>query len=335
MASFVIYCPDRHLTYRGDTPETTGVGGGVTARIHLSRAMARRGHDVEVVVNTPDTHEVDGARFIPLSEADSLTADIVVLNSSGGALSVEPASDLPIEGGRLILWVHGVSPIGGLGEFTFDEVIVPSQFVARVVGDGWGTGAATVIPNGFQRYSGDVHVKRDPYRLAYTSHPTKGLHATLAVLERLRRTDERFNLHLYGGAALWGEASSPIIADGVTDHGMVTQPEIARGLREASFALHLQSIEEAYSISVSEAMAAGAIVVASPVGALAERIQSGKNGILAPGDHQSAETADQAAEAILRLLRKPHRAEKIRRRAIEGVVDWDDVAAMWERLLDG
>ena len=333
MASFVFYCPDRHITYRGDTPETTGVGGGVTARIHLSRALARRGHDVEVVVNTPDTHEVDGARFIPLSEADSLTADIVVLNSSGGALSVEPASGLSITADHLILWVHGVSPIRGLQEFSFDEVIVPSRFVGRVVEDGWGTGAATVIPNGFQRYPAGGHIERDLYRLVYTSHPAKGLDAALAVLNRLRSRDDRFTLHLYGGAALWGQEATSIDAEGVVDHGLVSQPDIALGVREAGLAMHLQSIEEAYSISVSEAMAAGAIVVASPVGALAERIQSGKNGILVPGDHQSAEVAERAAEAILRLLRKPHRAEKIRRWAIESVVDWDDVALMWERLI--
>lgn len=333
MASFVFYCPDRHISYRGDTPETTGVGGGVTARIHLSRALARRGHEVTVVVNTPDRHEIDGAQFMPLDEVHSLGGDGVVLNSSGGALSLEPAAGLNIDAGRLVLWVHGVSPVSGLGRFDFEEVIVPSQFIARVLAGQWGRAGARVIPNGFQRFPAGGQIERDLHRLAYTSHPAKGLEAALAVLERLRRRDGRFSLHIYGGAALWGQEASSIDAEGVVDHGMVSQIEIARGLQEAGFALHLQSIEEAYSISVSEAMAAGSIVVASPVGALAERIQSGRNGILVTGDHLARETADAAAEAIGRLIEKPRRAEKIRRRAMSNVVDWDGVAEMWERLL--
>ena len=305
----------------------------MTARIHLARALARRGHQVQVVVNTPEHHEIDGARFMPLEEVSRIAGDVVVLNSSGGALSLGPAADLKIDVGRLLLWVHGVSPISGLEVFNFDEVVVPSQFIADVLTEQWLIPGATVVSNGFQRYTGGGDIKRDLYRLAYTSHPAKGLDAALAVLERLRSQDERFNLHLFGGAALWGQETSATEADGVVDHGMVSQPQIAHGLREAGFALHLQSIEEAFSISVSEAMAAGAIVVASPVGALAERVQSGSNGVLVPGDHLSPETADRAAEAILRLLDKPRRAKKIRRRAMESVVDWDDVAAMWERLV--
>ncbi len=38
----VIYCPDRHIVYDGRTPDEIGVGGGITARVRMARALARR-----------------------------------------------------------------------------------------------------------------------------------------------------------------------------------------------------------------------------------------------------------------------------------------------------
>lgn len=328
----VVYCPDRHLSYSGSTPETAGVGGGVTARIHLARALAGRGHDVTVVCNCPAPETVDGARFVPLDDGERLAADVVVLNSSGGALSLQPAAGLDIDAGALVLWVHGVSPIAGLERFAFDRVVVPSRFIAAEVAR-WGIGAPVdVVPNGFWRYL-VPDVERDPFRLAYTSHPAKGLDTALAVLARLRRRDPRFTLHLYGGAALWGEEAAPIGGDGVTDHGLVSQPVLQAELGRAGFALHLQAIPEAWSISLSEAMAAGAIPVVSPVGALAERVVDGKTGIVVPGDHLAPGTADRAAAAIGRLASRPRRAERMRAAASSSPPDWGEVARRWLSLL--
>lgn len=334
MSSVLLYCPDRHLTYTGSTPESSGVGGGVTARIHLARALARRGHEVTVVANCPAEEVVDGARFLPLDAVQRLSADLVVLNSSGGALSLAPAADLRIDAGRLLLWLHGVSPIAALDRFRFDRVVVPSRFIAATVGGIWRLAAPVeVIPNGFHRYPVEAGIERDPFRLAYTSHPAKGLGAALTVLDLLRRTDPRYTLHLYGGAALWGQSSEPVAAAGVTDHGLVPQPLLQAGLHEAGFALHLQAIPEAFSISVSEAMASGAIPVVSPVGALAERIDDGRTGIVVAGDHTSPLTAAEAARRITRLAADPVSADEIRRRAAAEVLDWDDVARMWEERL--
>lgn len=331
----VIYCPDRHIEYSGATPEEVGVGGGVTARIHLARALARRGNDVTVVANCPREETVDAARFLPLDAVARLEGDVVVLNTSGGALSLEPAGDLEITTGRLLLWVHGVSPLRGLDRFSFDGVVVPSDFIAGVVKEEWGYPPPLIraIPNGFERYPVARDVERDPYRLVYTSHPEKGLSSALAVLHTLRHKDQRYHMHLYGGAGLWGQDPAPISEDGVTDHGLVSQPEIASELRKAGFALHLQAIPEAFSISVSEAMAAGAIVVASPVGALAERIGSGRNGILIKGDYRDDRTIRRAARGVAGLVAHRRRADRIRRAAITSVPDWDDVAGMWEHWL--
>jgi glycosyltransferase involved in cell wall biosynthesis len=328
-----IYCPDRHIEYSGTTPETVGVGGGVTARIHLARALARRGHEVTAIVNCRREEVVDGARFLPLDSVDRLDGDVVVVNTSGDKLSLEPAHTLSISSGRLVLWVHGVSAVAGLEGLSFDSVVVPSDFIAGVVQEEWGYSRSPVrvIPNGFVRYALDEVVERDPHRIAYTSHPQKGLATAIEVLEGLRERDARFHLHLYGGAALWGQEADRFVHEAVVDHGLVPQPTIAAELRRASFALHMQAIPEAFSISVSEAMAAGAIVVASPVGALRERIDDGRTGILVSGDHRDPRVVRDAVRRMLRLASHQRRAATIRKRAAALVVDWDEVAGLWER----
>ena len=48
-----IFCPDRHILYDGRTPDEVGVGGGITARVRMARALARRGHEVHMIVNCP------------------------------------------------------------------------------------------------------------------------------------------------------------------------------------------------------------------------------------------------------------------------------------------
>ena len=46
-----LICPDQHVVYDGHTPNTSGIGGGVTARVGLLAALARLGHAVTAVVN--------------------------------------------------------------------------------------------------------------------------------------------------------------------------------------------------------------------------------------------------------------------------------------------
>lgn len=327
----LLYCPDRHITYTGATPETAGVGGGITARIHLARALARRGHEATVLSNTPGDETVDGARFVALDSHEPFDVDVLVAMSSGGDLDLAPLADVSGETSKRIAWVHGVTRVRNIERFAWDGIVVPSRFVAGEV-SGWGLGAEIwPIPNGFQRYPVSP-VDRDPRLLVYTSHPSKGLDAALGVLDGLRRRDEHWHLRLYGGAGLWGQHSDPVERPGVEDRGMVSQPELAAALREAAFALHLQAIPEAYSISVSEAMAAGAIVVASPAGALAERIVHRKNGLLIPGPHDGATTIDRAVREILGLSQR--RMRRIRARASSEVLDWDAVAELWERYLE-
>jgi glycosyltransferase involved in cell wall biosynthesis len=332
----VLYCPDRHLTYDGRTPDEIGVGGGVTARVRMARALARPGHSVTHVVNCPRQEMIDGVAYCPLDEAGRLEADVVVFNTSGGALDLSPALELDITARLRIVWVHGTRPPGGLDRVGYDSVYAVSNFLGRIVVDAWGVPAEKVFvtyngyePSHFTAAEADAP-ERDPLQLIYYSHPSKGLETALAVVTQLRRAQPRFHLEVVGGARLWGSAEAvPVSSEGVRDHGLLGQRALVPLLLRSTYAMQMQDREEPFGLSVVEAMRAGLVVVASPVGALPELITDRVTGMIVPGDHRQPSVRQAAADAILRLHTNPVERDAIVRRARGAAPDTDTLARAW------
>jgi ribosomal protein L37E len=79
-----------------------------------------------------------------------------------------------------------------------------------------------------------------------------------------------------------------------------------------------------------ESMAAGCIVLASPVGAFPEIVRHGWNGFLVAGAHTDPSTWAQAADLVLRLTRNAAWTNYLRHNARQGPFDWDVIAQAWE-----
>ena len=107
MTRVVIYCPDRHIEYDGRTPERVGVGGGITARIRMAKALASLGHDVTMVVHCMERTVIDGVDYVPLDGVEHLEGDIAIVNTSGGDLDLSPVFDTPLKTKKTIVWVLG------------------------------------------------------------------------------------------------------------------------------------------------------------------------------------------------------------------------------------
>ena len=336
MFHVLIHCPDRHIVYDGNTPDEIGVGGGVTVRIRLGAALARLGHRVELLVNCPEAAVIDGVRYIPLESDPPQKVDVLIHNTSGGGLDLTPAWSLPIRADLVGVMASGTAGIHGLDLEQFDTLFVPSNFIRKVVVERWQVPAERVmvmynaIEAGLYRELRAVPGERDPFRVVYLGHPIKGLDAALGVFHQLRRMEPRTTLHIYGGKQLWGQQEDAIPADeGVIFHGMIGQRELIRELSQAGFVLFLQEIEEAFGISLAESLRAGCICIASPVGAIAELVQDGVNGILLPGDHRSSAVQERAAQIILKFMKDEESMEEIRRSAQAFPWTWDLMARAW------
>lgn len=332
-----IFSPDQHLLYDGRTPDWHGVGGGVTARVRLARALARLGHPVMVVCHCPREECFDGVQYIPLESIHRIDTDVLILNTTGGGMNVEPVLTLEVQCLLRIVWAGGIYKPRGADEVDPDYFVAPSNFVRRVMSDEWKVPSDRifVVYNGVNRSRFRVSLfrrpKRDPFRLVYVGHPEKGLPAALSVLSLLRARDERFTLHVFGGYSLWGEEERGVFpAPGLVYRGLIGQDRLVRELLLSSFMLNLQARPEPFGIGVAEAMAAGCIVLASPAGALAEIVRDGFNGFLIPGDHNAPEVHARAEQLIVDLIRRPEFANHIRQNAKSTPLDWSTVARVWQ-----
>lgn len=329
------YCPDDHVLYDGTTPRESGIGGGITARVRAARALAALGHEVTIVANCPRCEERDGVRWIPLPMADYLDGDVLILNTSGGQYDLSPFRWLPNDFRLRGLWVSGADRPAGLEHLDLDFVYPKSNFLNRIVAERWELPGARrfVIYNGYDESLYQVSsrsLQRDPYRLLYLSHPSKGLQAALAVTRRLREVDSRFHLDVYGGEALWGQPGLKRSApEGVRYRGLIGQSELTVEMLQSSVAICLQDREEPFGMVVIEAQRAGMLVVASAVGAHPELIQDGLNGLLLSGPASAPETISAGSSAIATLVKDGRKLEDMRKSA--AAVPWSDrrLAETW------
>jgi glycosyltransferase involved in cell wall biosynthesis len=330
------YCPDRHLVYDGRTPDEVGVGGGVTARVRMGRALARLGHEVTQVVNCPRRETIDGVEYMPLDEATRLQADVIVFNTSGGELDLSPAAELKPSARLSIVWVHGTQEPNGLERLPHDALYAVSNFVGHIACTDWGVPASRLFVTYNGHEEGDFAAAeaaapdRDPHQLIYFSHPSKGLETAQEVLAILRRADRRFHLEVAGGARLWGGIEEAAAAqEGVCDHGLLGQRRLVPLLFGSTYSLQLQDREEPFGLAVVESMRASALVIASPVGAFTELVNAGENGVLIPGDHRTPEARRDAAEKILWLQAHPQERQSLVSRARLAALNTDTLAAAW------
>jgi glycosyltransferase involved in cell wall biosynthesis len=207
----LIFSPDRHIQYDGRTPDETGVGGGITARIRMAAALARLGHQVTCQVNCAQALVHDGVSYIPLAATAPAEVEVLMLNTTGGELDLSAAGELRTQAQLIIVRIGGKPQLNGLETTGYDWIYVVSNFLRGVVVNEWGIAANRVFTayNGVEerifRAEEQSNPSRDPFKIAYVGHPNKGLSAAVRVFELLRERDERYQLHLYGGHALWGQ----------------------------------------------------------------------------------------------------------------------------------
>jgi polysaccharide pyruvyl transferase CsaB len=338
----VLYSPDRGVFYDGRTPDETGIGGGHTSRLSLVTALAAAGHDVTAVVNCREPVRVAGVDYRPLDDVTRIECDVLIAISTGGDRSFTPLRAVDVQARLRVLYVQGVPRPGDLEAVSADYACVPSEFLRGVLVDRWGLAASrvVVVPNGLHQERFDAAAERagprDPFALAYIGPPEKGLDASLEVLRRLRATDERYRLGVFGGSQLWGRPPDTAPdRPGVEFHGLVGQRILIPRLFEYEYCLAPQAMEEGFGIAVQEAKRAGAIVLASAVGAFPELFRHGEDGFLIDAPHGSEAAIEQMTQLVIELGTDPARRERIRAVAMRTPWSWRMTAERFTTFCDG
>jgi len=196
-----------------------------------------------------------------------------------------------------------------------------------------------VAYNGFEEMHfadpGRQRPRRDPFRLIYFSHPSKGLHTAIDIVHRLRAHDERYHMAVFGGARLWGESDGPAEdAEGVLNGGLIGQRSLASELARSTFSIQLQDRPEPGALAIVDALRAGCVILASPVGCYPEMILNGANGLLVNGNCLDDEPRRQAAGTILALQSDRERLKALSRGARSAPWSSDVMAGAWSRYFD-
>lgn len=338
--------------FNGASPEERALGGSETALVQMARALARRGHGVQVFCRCPTPGLYHGVIYHDRTTmAESVLReswDVLVVSRFFGAMS------LPFQAGLTVLWNHDI--LDRAAELarhlpTIDIMLVLSRFHAQ---DYAGkleacTGKLVRTRNGLDLdllEKAATGITRTPGRMIYASRPERGLKLLLEqIWPRLLRQFPHLRLTICG-YQLGNTPIHPSLQKKYIEIELLTSMtpgvEVLGPLAKESYYAHLASCEcmlypcvfpEISCIAALEAQALGVPIVTSDRFALAETVLTPQFKVA--GEPGSAEYIDQFIAAVQSVINNPRQAADraaAARAIVVGHNSWDAIADQWEEL---
>ena len=359
----VFYCGPVTETWNPDTVKATGIGGSEEAVLWLSRLFHHRGWNVTVYANCGlEEKNYEGVSWKPYwlwNYRDKQNVTIL--------WRYPRLADYDINSDRIILDLHDVIPES---EFTasrlqrIHRIFVKSRF-HRSLYPAIPDDKFSIVPNGIDAQLFDTAATaRDPHLLINTSSADRSLETFLDCFEQIKLQVPHAKAEWAYGWGVWDavRASNLSLMQwkaamqvrmrqlGVAERGRISYTEVARLYLRANIFAYPSEMAEIDCISLSKAMAAGAIPVTTDFAAMGEK--SGHGGIFIPStktkdnwiqpgqfqvDMTDPEQKAQFVAAAVDLLRHPP-AESARdsmRQWARSTFDWNTVADAWHGALTG
>ena len=356
----VFYCSPPNETWNPETARTKGVGGSEEAVIWLSRLLGERGWKVTVYGNCGvEERDYDGILWKPYwmwNWRDK--QDVTVLWRYPQFAKYEINSD------TVVVDLHDVILEG---EFAperlkrIDKIFVKSRF-HRSLFPAVPDEKFVVIPNGIDAKLFEGGGDRDPRLLINTSSADRSMEAFLDCFAEIKKQVPDAKARWAYGWGVWDFSNSAsaqkmewkqqiqarMQALGIEDRGRLSHGEVAELYREGNLFAYPSEMAEIDCISLSKAMAAGAIPITTDFGALGEKRGHGgvfihskktKDDWVEPGQfHFEMTDPEQKArfvEEAVRLLKNPP-TEKEREPMREWArltFDWNAIADAWNEVL--
>jgi glycosyltransferase involved in cell wall biosynthesis len=351
----VFYCSPPNETWNPETARTKGVGGSEEAVIWLSRLLHERGWNVTVYGNCGlEEKEYDGVLWKPYWTWNCRDKqDITVIWRHPQYVSDEINSD------AVIVDLHDVvfeERFTATRLRKIDKIFAKSKF-HRSLFPNIPDEKFVILPNGIDAklFEGEAH--RDPLLMINTSSADRSLAAFVDCVEAIKKQVPQARAQWAYGWGVWDlndtviervEFKATLVqrmkAVGVEDLGRLSHGDVAQLYRRANIFAYPSEMAEIDCISLSKAMAAGAIPITTDFGALGEK--SGHGGVflhskktkddwIQPGQfHYEITDPRQKAQFVeetVKLLLNPP-AEKKREQMREwarSTFDWKVIADAW------
>ena len=333
----------KRLSFYPPDFEDPGLGGSEAALVLLTRALASRGHTVEVFNCCWKPGVYDGVSWRPTCELPTSCApDVAVAVRFEEAIWSSHAR-------RNMFWMLDDRPAGANAFFTrYGEagtIVVSSSAQHLRLRDLDPRAHVTRSPLPVEVSRFNPHHEREKACL-FCSMPNRGLDVALRIWPEIKRRIPGASLWVTGGWELWGycraEAEdrwqeilekSPI-SDGVTIFRALPRPRLIELQQKATLALYPCRFPEMFCLSAAECSAAGTPMVTSAMEALTERVKDGETGILVPGPIDSPAVQEQFVAHAVTLLTDPSTWQKYSSRSREIALHYEaeGVAQNWEAL---
>jgi glycosyltransferase involved in cell wall biosynthesis len=342
-------------------------GGDRVIAIHAD-ALARKGHEVEVVTTTPpeprlrdhlrslksgnglaktwkpgpshfdyDTfvsRRVYGTRT--LTDHDIADADVTIATwwETGEWLQALSPSK-----GTKVFFVQGYEAfdnqsterVNAVWRMPFHKIII-SDWLKGLAADRFGDTDVSLVKN-----SVDTQLFNAPPRdrngvptvgMLYSKFPLKGCALSLAALRRVRDEFPNLTLMTFGAVPTAGD---PVpLPDWASFESSPPQQRIAEIYRSCDVWI-CGSDNEGFGLPILEAMACRTPVASTPVGAVTDLVQQGVNGY-----YTSTRDEAELAEAVCKILRRPPSEWRLMSEAAWATArrhTWSDAADLFEKAL--
>lgn len=280
----VIFAPSFIEPWSPDSLET-GIGGSEEAIIRLSRELRDLGKKVTVYTNTIRGN-YDGVIYRNMEEFNHNDEfNLLVLWRCPYELDNKFK-------GKVWLWLHDVHEPEDFTDYRInnaDKIIVLSKYHRSLF---------PMIPEDKIMYSANgltidydlyKNTKRDPFKMVYTSCPSRGLEHLLDMWPEIKKAVPKANLHVFYGFGnyeyawkddpekmKWVETmKEKLNQDGITFYGRTGQDEINRHTAEAGVWPYPTEFPEIFCITAAKCEALGCIPVTTGYAALQEIQQYG------------------------------------------------------------
>ena len=356
----VFFCADTGEIWDPQTARAKGIGGSEEAVLWLSRLLHRRGWNVTVYANCGlQERDYNGVSWKPYWMWNFRDKQDVTVLWRHPQFAV-----YDINSNAVIVDLHDVI---GEEEFTrdrlhrIDRIFVKSRF-HRSLYPQIPDEKFVVIPNGIDTNLFEDICERDPQLMINTSSADRSLEAFLDCFEEIKKQAPNAKAQWAYGWGIWDVMHSSVAPRlewkarmqqrmrelGVEELGRINHDEIALLYRRANVFAYPSEYEEIDCISLSKAMAAGAIPVTIDYAAMGEKSQHGgvfihskkTRNSLVPSNQFHYEITDPGQKAefvretVKLLLHPPSEADRESMRAwARSTFDWNKIADTWNSVL--
>lgn len=335
------FTPDRKLT--------KPCGGILTSLGIIPRYLAQNGFDVTVKSDFSEKSEVDGVKYVPLSDKELLPKwDVSIINRNGINHGIVNYSHSI--GAKVVWWLHDIVDFRYLEDSSYrniDKIVALSQYCKTSFADFYDIPDEkfVVIPNGVDKtvFFPGKYEDRKKYRLMMASALIKGYTPVYDTWANVKRQFPYSELVIYSSQSLHEKENSTKDKDwlnsmeevGAKVQQPVPQNILAEKMRGAWALLMPNSYPEICSNLLLQARACGLPVISSNIGSAAEFIENLETGILTKyAPHDLFLWVKKYVEATAKLFGDDKLHKRISENAPNNILSWDEIGKIWADMLE-